>query len=61
VASSSFQLRNSDMMINIDRFGSISISEQRFGRDDYGRDYRNGHGRDQKGWDDHSHDKDGRH
>lgn len=33
VASSSFQLRNSDVAINIDRFGQLQISESRFGRD----------------------------
>ncbi|HEV8508343.1 MAG TPA: hypothetical protein VGQ53_23235 [Chitinophagaceae bacterium] len=41
VASSSFQLRNSDVAINIDRFGQLQISESRFGRGwdrDYGRD-----------------------
>ena len=32
VASSSFQLRNSDVQINIDRFGQLQISESRFGR-----------------------------
>src|SRR6185295_20299151 len=42
VASSSFQLRNSDVKINIDRFGQLQISESRFGRGwgdhDYGKD-----------------------
>jgi hypothetical protein len=33
VASSSFQLRNSDVQINIDRFGQLQISESNFGRD----------------------------
>ena len=42
VASSSFQLRNSDVKINIDRFGQLQISESRFGR----------------GWDDHDFGKD---
>src|SRR5262249_8812607 len=41
VASSGFQLRNSDVKINIDRFGQLQISESRFGRDwndhDYGK------------------------
>src|SRR5262250_594719 len=32
VASSNFQLRNSDVNINIDRFGQLQISESRFGR-----------------------------
>jgi hypothetical protein len=58
VASSSFQLRNMDMNITIDRFGRINIMEERFGRNDYGR---NDRGRDQKGWDDHSNDRDGHH
>ena len=55
VASSSFQLRNSDVQIDIDRFGQLQISESRFGHDwndhDYGRrgsddDYRKGNDRD---------------
>ena len=33
VANSSFQLRNSDVQISIDRFGQLQISESRFGRD----------------------------
>ena len=33
VASSSFRLRNSDVKINIDRFGQLQITESRFGRD----------------------------
>ena len=37
VASSIFQLRNSDVNINVDRFGQLQITESRFGR----------------GWDDH--------
>ena len=53
VASSSFQLRNSDVKINIDRFGQLQISESRFGRDwnghDFGkdsdRDHDHGYGR----------------
>jgi hypothetical protein len=39
VASSSFQLRNSDVQINIDRFGQLQISESRFGRDWNGHDW----------------------
>ena len=54
VASSSFQLRNSDVKIDIDSFGQLQISESRFGRDwndhDYGKrnddDYRRGNDRD---------------
>jgi len=42
VASSSFQLRNSDVKINIDRFGQLEVSESKFGRDwndhGYGKD-----------------------
>lgn len=57
VASSSFQLRNSDVKINIDRFGQLQISESRFGRDwnghDFGkdsdRDHDHGYGRDHDG------------
>ena len=53
VASSSFQLRNSDVKIDIDRYGQLQISESRFGRDwndhDYGksndRDHDHGYGR----------------
>jgi len=53
VASSSFQLRNGDVKINIDRFGQLQISESRFGRGwndrDYGqnddRDHDHGYGR----------------
>lgn len=33
VASSTFQLTNKDVQINIDRFGQLQISESRFGRD----------------------------
>jgi hypothetical protein len=33
VASSSFQLRNKDVQIDVDRFGQMDISESRFGRD----------------------------
>jgi hypothetical protein len=44
VASSTFQLRSSDININVDRFGHLQITESRFGRD----------------WDDHQHGRDGR-
>ena len=41
VTSKSFQLRNNDVKITIDRFGHMTIAEQRFGRDDkYGKDQR---------------------
>ena len=54
VASSSFQLRNSDVKIDIDSFGQLQISESRFGRDwndqEFGKrnddDYRRGNDRD---------------
>lgn len=53
VASSSFQLRNSDVKIDIDRFGQLQISESRFGRGwndhDFGKgkdhDHDHGYGR----------------
>ncbi len=41
VASKSFQLRNNDVKITIDRFGHLTIKEERFGRDDkYGKNQR---------------------
>lgn len=41
VASKSFQLRNNDVKITIDRFGHLTITEDRFGRaDKYGKDQR---------------------
>jgi hypothetical protein len=43
VASSSFQLRNSDAQINVDRFGHVQIMQSRFGRDWNDRD-RDGYG-----------------
>lgn len=50
VASSSFQLRNSDVKIDIDRFGQLQISESRFGRGwndrDYGQSNDHDHGHD---------------
>ena len=49
VANSSFELRNSDVQINIDRFGQLQISESRFGRDwnDHGwNDHNYGRGND---------------
>jgi hypothetical protein len=53
VASSNFQLRNSDVKINIDRFGQVQISESRFGRDWNDHDYGKGNDRDH----DHGHDR----
>jgi len=54
VASSAFQLRNSDVQINIDRFGQLQIVDSKFGHDwndngngrnnnghDFGRDKEN--------------------
>lgn len=46
VASSSFQLRNRDVNIDIDRFGQLQISESRFGRDWNDHDYGMGNDRD---------------
>ena len=47
VASSSFQLRNSYVKINVDRSGQLQISESRFRRDwnghDFGTDSDRGH------------------
>lgn len=43
VASSSFQLRNNDVQIKVDRFGQLQIMQSRFGRD----------------WDDRDRDHDG--
>ncbi len=48
VASKSFQLRNNDVKITIDRFGNMNITEDRIGRD-------NRYGKDQRGWDDNDH------
>ena len=47
VASKAFQLRNNDVKITIDRFGQLSITEDRFGRDSK-------YGNDNRGWDDHN-------
>lgn len=63
VASKSFQLRNNDVKITIDRFGHLSITEDRFGRDDkYGKDQRdwdNDRNKDQRDRDDRN-DRDNR-
>jgi hypothetical protein len=57
VASSNFQLRNSDVKINIDRLGQLQISESRFGRDWNDHDYGKGNDRDHDhGYDRGSHD-----
>jgi len=47
VTSRTFQLRNNDVKITIDRFGRLMITEDRFGRDDR-------YGKDDRGWDDHN-------
>ena len=57
VASSNFQLRNSDVKINIDRWGQLQISESRFGRGWNDHDYGKGNDRDHDhGYDRGSHD-----
>ena len=54
VASKSFQLRNNDVKITIDRFGHLTIKEERFGRNDK-------YGKDQRDWDnDRDRDRDDR-
>ena len=62
VASKTFQLRNNDVKITIDHFGHLTITEDRFGRDnryddrDNKYDSRdNKYDKDQKDWDDHDH------
>ena len=57
VASSSFQLRNSNVKINIDRFGQLEIRESRFGRG-WDRDYGKNHDRDYDHDRDFNHDRD---
>jgi ATP-dependent helicase/DNAse subunit B len=46
VASKTFQLRNDDLKITIDRFGHMTIAEDKFGRRD------NKFGKDDKDWND---------
>ena len=53
VASKIFQLRNDDVKITIDRFGHLTIMEEKFGR---GNRYDN----DQRGWDDRGRNDHGR-
>ena len=53
VASSNFQLRSSDVKINIVRFGQLQISESRFGRGWNDHDYGKGNDRDH----DHGYDR----
>ena len=55
VANRSFQLRKNDVKITIDRFGHLTITEEKFGRNDR-------FGKDNKGWDDRDQrdDRDGR-
>jgi hypothetical protein len=58
VSSRSFQLRNNDLKITIDRFGQLNFTEDKFGRDGrFGND--DMFGKDNKGWDDRN-DRDGR-
>ena len=45
VTSKSFQLRNKDVKITIDRFGHLMITEEKSGRDDK-------FGKDDRGWND---------
>jgi hypothetical protein len=52
VTSKSFQLRNKDVKITIDRFGHLTIIEDRFDRGDR-------FGKDDRGWNDRN-DKDQR-
>ena len=52
VASSVFQLRSSDVQINVDGFGQVQINESRFGRDWNDHGYGRGNDRD------HAHDRD---
>src|SRR4030095_5690903 len=61
VASKSFQLRNNDVKITIDRFGQLTITEDRFGRDDkYGKDQRDWNDRDGRDQRDDRNDRDNR-
>lgn len=54
VTSKVFQIRNNDLKITIDRFGHLTITEDRFGRD-------NKYGKDKRDWDDRDrYDSDGR-
>ena len=46
VASKTFQLRNDDLRITIDRFGHMTIAEDKFGHRD------NKFGKDDKDWND---------
>jgi hypothetical protein len=55
VTSKAFQLRNNDVRITIDRFGHLTITEDRFGRDNRYDDRDNKYDKDQKDWDDHDH------
>lgn len=48
LASSNFQLRNSDVQINIDRLGQIQITESRFGHDWNSQDHGKGNDHDRR-------------
>ena len=62
ISASEFTLWNSDLNINIDRFGTVRVFESGYGRDNgygrnngYGRD-NNGYGRDNNDYNDHDAD-----
>jgi hypothetical protein len=57
VASSGFQLRNSDIQINVNGFGQLQITESRFGRDWNDHDYGRGNNDRDFGHDRDSHDR----
>ena len=61
VASKIFQLRNNDVKITIDRFGHLTITEDRFGRDGrFDKNDRDGRfDQNDKDWNDRN-DRDGR-
>ena len=53
VANKIFQLRNNDVKITIDRFGHLTIVEEKYGRDNkFGKDDRNRDDHDRDGRDD---------
>ena len=47
LTSKTFMLQNNDVKINIDRYGNLTIKEDRFGRD-------NRYDNDKRAWDDHN-------
>jgi hypothetical protein len=56
VASSGFQLRNSDIKIDVSRFGQLQITESRFGRNWNDQDYGSGNNDRDLGHDRDNHD-----